>query len=74
VVGAVAGAVIPGVSVLEGAIAGAVVGGLAGAIWADQNHDGRVDGYMYNGQYYQGDPTTNPPPMAAPAAHTGERG
>ena len=54
--GAVAGAVIPGVSVLEGAIAGAIVGGLAGAIWADQNNDGRVDGYMYNGNYYAGTP------------------
>lgn len=72
--GAVAGAVIPGVSVAEGAIAGAVVGGLAGAIWADQNRDGRVDGYMYNGQYYPGTPTTNPPPMAAPAPRAGERG
>lgn len=72
-IGAAAGALIPGVSVLEGAIAGAVVGGLAGAIWADNNRDGRVDGYMYNGQYYQGDPTTNPP-AAAPAYRAGERG
>lgn len=73
--GAAAGAVIPGVSVLEGAIAGAVVGGLAGAIWADQDRDGRVDGYMYNGQYYAGAPsTTSPPPMSAPTTRTGERG
>ena len=31
---------------------GAAVGGLAGAIWADRNNDGVVDGYVYNGQYY----------------------
>ena len=54
--GAVAGAVIPGVSVLEGAVIGAAVGGLAGAIWADRDNDGRVDGYVYNGQYYAGAP------------------
>ena len=75
VLGAAAGALIPGVSLLEGAIAGAVVGGLAGAIWADQDRDGRVDGYMYNGQYYQGAPNNNvPPPMNKPTSRTGERG
>ena len=74
VLGAAAGALIPGVSLLEGAIAGAVVGGLAGAIWADQDRDGRVDGYMYNGQYYQGQPNGQAPmPMAAPM-NAGERG
>ena len=71
--GAVAGAVIPGLSTLEGAVIGAAVGGLAGAIWADNDRDGRADGYVYNGQYYQGTPsgyapTTAPPPMS------GERG
>ncbi|HVL29399.1 MAG TPA: hypothetical protein VM326_01615, partial [Sphingomicrobium sp.] len=71
--GAGAGALIPGVSVLEGAIAGAVVGGLAGAIWADQDRDGRVDGYMYNGRYYAGSPQTNPP-ASAPPMGAGERG
>ena len=50
--GAAAGAVIPGVSILQGAVIGAAVGGLAGAIWADRNNDGVVDGYVYNGQYY----------------------
>lgn len=72
--GAAAGAVIPGVSVLEGAIAGAVVGGLAGAIWADQDRDGRVDGYTYNGQYYPGTPQTNPPATTQPPMGAGERG
>ena len=43
--GAAVGAVIPGVSVAEGAIAGAAIGGLSGALWTDQNNDGYVDGY-----------------------------
>ncbi|WP_162789376.1 MULTISPECIES: hypothetical protein [Sphingomonas] len=79
--GAVAGAVIPGVSVLTGAVAGAVVGGLAGAVWADNNNDGQVDGYVYNGQYYQGaPPQAAPAPAPAPAptysapVRSGERG
>lgn len=70
--GAAAGAVIPGLSVLEGAVVGAAVGGLAGAIWADRDNDGRVDGYVYNGQYYPGAPTTTTAPP--PRARTGERG
>ncbi len=71
--GAVAGAVIPGVSILQGAVIGAAVGGLAGAVWTDSNNDGQVDGYMYNGQYYQGGPaTTTAPVYSAPRA--GERG
>ena len=74
--GAVAGAVIPGVSILQGAVIGAAVGGLAGAIWADRDNDGRVDGYVYNGQYYAGGPastapTYTPPP---PPTRSGERG
>jgi hypothetical protein len=78
--GAVAGAVIPGVSVLQGAVIGAAVGGLAGAVWADRDNDGRVDGYVYNGQYYQGAPASAAPapapaPMPAPApSRSGERG
>src|SRR3954452_5638323 len=74
--GAVAGAVIPGVSVLEGAVLGAAVGGLAGAVWADRDNDGRVDGYVYNGQYYAGAPAATAPAYAAPPPPTrsGERG
>ena len=76
VVGGVAGAVIPGVSTLEGAVIGAAVGGVAGAIWADQNNDGRVDGYIQNGQYYAGAPAAAPAPTysAPPATSSGERG
>ena len=54
--GAAVGAVVPGVSVIEGAAVGAAIGGLAGAVWSDNNNDGYVDGYVYNGQYYAGTP------------------
>ena len=75
--GAAAGAVIPGVSVLQGAVIGAAVGGLAGAVWADRNNDGVVDGYMYNGQYYAGPPSSTAPmsaPVAPAPSRAGERG
>ena len=72
--GAAVGAVVPGVSVIEGAAVGAAIGGLAGAVWSDNNNDGYVDGYMYNGQYYAGAPQTNPPPAAPAPMGAGERG
>jgi hypothetical protein len=72
--GAVAGAVIPGVSLLEGAVIGAAVGGVAGAIWADRDNDGRVDGYVSNGQYYSGAPAAAPAPTYTAPARSGERG
>ena len=72
--GAVAGAVIPGVSVLQGAVIGAAVGGLAGAVWADRNNDGQVDGYIYNGQYYQGAPAAGTTAPAPTPVMSGERG
>jgi hypothetical protein len=52
------------------AIIGGAVSGVSGAIWADQNNDGCVDGYVREGRYYSG------APMVQPAAHkyTGERG
>lgn len=67
--GAGVGALASGVSVLEGAAIGAAVGGIAGAVWADSNNDGCVDGYSRDGRYYQGEP------MAQPVAYSsGERG
>jgi hypothetical protein len=73
--GAVAGAVIPGLSVVTGAVLGDAVGGVAGAIRADSNNDAQLDGYMYNGQYYQGAPSgyTAQPTYSAPV-RSGERG
>jgi hypothetical protein len=58
-IGAAAGAgvsAIAGTDLLTSAAIGAAVGGLAGAVWADRNNDGRADGYVYNGQYYEGAP------------------
>ena len=72
-IGAVAGAVIGGLSPIEGAVIGAAVGGLAGAIWSDNDRDGQADGYVYNGQYYQGTPAGYAPATPPPPA-PGERG
>ena len=73
--GAGVGAVVGGINPLEGAAIGAVVGGLAGAIWADRNNDGCVDGYVREGQYYEGQPQQqqyqSPPPVYR---RSGERG
>lgn len=60
VVGAGAGALIGGLGVLEGAAIGAAVGGLGGAVWADANNDGCVDGYVREGRYYEGAPQMQP--------------
>ncbi len=74
-IGAIGGALIPGLSVLEGAVIGAAVGGVAGAIWADRDNDGRTDGYVYNGQYYAGAPSAPAPqPSYQPPIRSGERG
>ena len=54
--GAGLGAVVGGLSPIEGAVIGAAVGGIGGAIWADRNNDGYSDGYVQNGQYYEGRP------------------
>lgn len=70
-VGAGAGALIGGIGVLEGAAIGAAVGGLGGAIWADSNNDGCVDGYVREGQYYSGGPMVQETPVSY---NSGERG
>ena len=71
--GAAAGAVIPGLGILEGAVVGGLVGGIAGAIWADRDQDGRVDGYQTrDGTYYPGAPATTTPTYTPGRA--GERG
>ena len=54
--GAGVGAVVGGINPIEGAVIGAVVGGIGGAVWADRNNDGYADGYVQNGQYYEGRP------------------
>ena len=73
-IGAVAGALIPGLGIVEGAVIGAAIGGLAGAVWTDNDRDGRVDGYTQNGQYYQGTPQGYNPNMAPAPMSSGERG
>ena len=71
-------AALTGGSLLTGAVIGAAVGGLAGAAWADSNNDGCVDGYIQNGQYYAGAPTTTTTTTSTYSAPvstgTGERG
>jgi hypothetical protein len=76
--GAGLGAVVGGLSTLQGAAIGAVVGGLAGAVWADRNNDGCVDGYVREGRYYEGapQPTYQAPVYQTPTTvrRRGERG
>ncbi len=66
--------------VAQGPLAGTAIGGLPNAVWADQNNDGVVDGYVQNGQYYPGAPQAvqagGPAPMnmPAPPPARGERG
>lgn len=45
---------------LKGAVIGAPVAAKPGAVWADINADGLVDGYVYKGQYYSGAPQRVP--------------
>lgn len=72
--GAGVGALAGGVSVLGGAVIGAAVGGLAGAVWADRNNDGCVDGYIREGQYYEGAPYQSNPMVQPTGYRAGERG
>ena len=62
VAGAGLGAVVGGLNPIEGAAIGAAGGGLAGALWADSNNDGYADGYVREGQYYEGAPSGYAPP------------
>ena len=71
--GAGVGAVTGGLSIPAGALIGAAVGGLAGAVWADSNNDGCIDGYIRNGQYYSGGPVVQPTSSTS-STYTGERG
>ena len=48
-------AVIPS-GVIEGVVAGTPIVGLPGAIWADRDNDGHVDGFIRNGEYFPGTP------------------
>ena len=83
-IGAAGGAgisAIAGGDLLTGAAIGAAVGGLAGAVWADRNGDGRADGYVYQNQYYEGQPSqyqtaaaANCPSVAGTAVKTGVAG
>lgn len=70
--GAGVGAVVGGINPLEGALIGAAVGGIAGAVWADRNNDGCVDGYVREGQYYEGGPVVQP--VSSSPVRAGERG
>ena len=72
--GAGVGALASGVSVLGGALVGAAVGGIAGAVWADANNDGSVDGYVREGQYYEGAPYQSNPVVQPTGYRAGERG
>lgn len=76
-VGGVAGAgvsALAGGDILTGAVIGAAVGGLAGAVWADRDNDGRVDGYVREGQYYEGAPYQSQPVVQPVGYRSGERG
>lgn len=51
---------------VQGPLAGTAIGGMSNAVWADQNNDGVVDGYVQNGQYYPGAPQAVPASAPAP--------
>jgi hypothetical protein len=55
---------------------GAAVGGVGGAVWADANNDGCVDGYVREGRYYEGAPSsyTSEPVVQPTTYRRGERG
>ena len=61
-------AAVAGGDLLTGAVIGAAVGGIAGAVWNDRNNDGRADGYVREGQYYEGAPAGYDPAYQSAAA------
>lgn len=78
-----------GMAVPAGVVAGAMVTGMPGAVWADQDNNGQVDGYVQGGRYMAGAPAgysgqsmntmPDPAPMATKKPYTapvrsGERG
>lgn len=67
-------AALTGGSLLTGAVIGAAVGGIGGAIWADADNDGCVDGYYREGQYYRGEPMVSQPVVQPVGYRRGERG
>ena len=69
--GAAVGAVVPGISPIAGAAVGAAIGGLSGAVWADRDNDGYAEGYVQNGQYYQGQPQGYDPTLGRVATGAG---
>ena len=75
-IGGAAGAVIGAVAggPLAGLLIGAAVGGLGGAVWADANNDGCVDGYVREGRFYEGSPPASYGPVVQPVSYRGERG
>lgn len=75
------GALPPSAGGPAGAVVGAPVSGLPGAVWADADNDGVVDGYFYEGRYQAGLPAGKdgskappPPPMPPRWEQSGERG
>lgn len=67
-------AIASSASIPAGTTAGTTVSGVAGAVWTDVNSDGCVDGYLREGQYYQGAPFQSGPAIQPAGYRPGERG
>lgn len=67
---AVASLSLAGASAAAAQQIGSPVAGMSGAIWADANNDGYVDGYVARGEYFPGRPAGAAPTMS-PAAPSG---
>ena len=62
----------PAAPAIPGAVLGAPAGNMPGAVWADSDGDGLVDGFYYQGRFYAGMPPYQPVPSAP--VRQGERG